>query len=157
MIISENSGEKNWLSSVQEFADLETQERRWLDIAEPSPHFCFVEYVASYFDGLGLSEHKGNSIEAFLADVSDPGPYTFSSALKRGDICIQEVEATAKFHRLIVSYEVPENDTGYTSDEEILSDPKWIKVVNAAQSAQGNLLSIISDPKERQILINGDC
>lgn len=46
----------NWLSSIQEFADEDTQRRLWLDPTNGNPHYSFGEYVCCYFDDLGLSD-----------------------------------------------------------------------------------------------------
>ena len=35
----------NWLGSIQEFADGDTQRRMWLDLSNTNPHFSFVEYL----------------------------------------------------------------------------------------------------------------
>ena len=44
----------NWLNSVREFADAETQRRSWLDAANTNPHFAFVECLLLL--RLGLSD-----------------------------------------------------------------------------------------------------
>jgi hypothetical protein len=150
---------RNWLSSIQEFADFDTQKRRWLDIDEPSPHFSFVEYMSSYFDDLGFSEDPGyKSIQDFI-DAGNDGElysYTYTQALNTGLVNELEVAAVAQFHKMADAYETPDDDGGHSNEELVLSDPKWFEVVVAAKQTQSNLIKIINDPQELNILISGD-
>jgi hypothetical protein len=122
----------NWLSSVQEFADDESQRRLWLDTTNTNPHFSFVEYLSSYFDDL---------------DLSDVG---YECALKQGLLSEAEVAAVSSFHKTAGAYNSPANDYDH---EAILADPKWAEVVAAAKRAQAELLDLIDDPHERQLLM----
>lgn len=44
----------NWLSSIQELADLEMQRATWLNPHNGNPHYSFVEYIEVYFDDLAV-------------------------------------------------------------------------------------------------------
>lgn len=43
---------RNWLGSVQELADIDTQRRLWLDLNVRNRHYSFVECLSCYFDGM---------------------------------------------------------------------------------------------------------
>ncbi|MDT0510068.1 hypothetical protein [Novosphingobium sp. MMS21-SN21R] len=122
----------NWLSSIQEFADDETQRRSWLDHKNTNLHFSFVEYFSCYFDDLGLSD----------------GDYDW--ALNRGMVSADEVEAVAAFHQAADTYDSPSDEYNHKA---ILADPKWAEVVAAAKRAQSALSRLIDDPKERCLLL----
>jgi hypothetical protein len=47
-----------WLSSIQEFADLDTQRAKWLDPENTNPHWSFREFMCCYFDDIGLDESE---------------------------------------------------------------------------------------------------
>ncbi|WP_226698883.1 hypothetical protein [Qipengyuania gaetbuli] len=122
----------NWLSSIQELADYETQKRLWLDQENTNPHFSFVEYFCSYFNDLGLSERG------------------YDWALNAGLLSSDEVAAIEEFHRIADAYDSP---TDAYDHKTILSDPKWFEVVLAAKKAQDALSQLISDPEERRLLL----
>ena len=122
----------NWLSSIKEFADDDTQRRLWLDTTNANPHFSFVEYLCCYFDDLGLSE----------------GGY--DSAAKEYLLSAEEAAAIADFHRILNTYPRP---TDVYDHKAILADPKWADVVASAKLAQAALLVLIDDPHERRLLI----
>jgi hypothetical protein len=119
----------NWLGSIQEFADEETQRRTWLNTNNTNPHYSFVECYCCYF---GLSG----------------GGYQW--ALEQGLLSANEVDAVAEFHAIADAYEAPNRDD-YDHDG-ILADPKWAGVVAAARRAQATLLTLIDDPSERVLL-----
>jgi hypothetical protein len=121
----------NWLSSIQEFADDETQRRLWLDAGNTNPHFSFVEYVSSYFDDLGLSD----------------GGYEW--AMCEGLVSDAEVRAVADFHANAAAYA----PVDCYDHQAILVDPKWAEVVAEAQRAQSALSGLIADPHELRLLI----
>ena len=121
-----------WLSSIQEFADDETQKRLWLDRENTNPHFSFVEYICCYFDDLGLSD--GN----------------YDWALNEGLLSADEVAAVADFHRAADAYDSPTDDYDH---EAILADPEWALVVAAAKRAQDSLAQLIDDSHERRVLL----
>jgi hypothetical protein len=121
-----------WLSSIQEFADDDTQRRLWLDLTNTNPHFSFVEYFCCYFDDLGLSD----------------GGYQW--ALEQGFVSEREVSAVTGFHEIADAYDSPTDDHDH---QAILADPKWAEVVAAAKEAQAELLGLIDDPHERRLLV----
>ena len=122
-----------WLSSIQEFADDETQKRLWLDRENTNPHFSFVEYICCYFDDLGLSD--GN----------------YDWALNEGLLSADEVAAVAHFHRAADAYDSPTDDYDH---EAILADPEWALVVAAAKRAEDPLAQLIDDSYERRVLLD---
>ena len=122
----------NWLSSIQEFADEETQRRSWLDETNTNPHHSFVEYLCSYFDDLGLSD----------------GGYEW--AVNEGLLSEREVAAVGSFHKVADAYK---SSTGDYDHQAILDDPNWRAVVAAAKRAQVELLNLIDDPLERRLLM----
>jgi hypothetical protein len=122
----------NWLSSIQEFADEETQRRLWLDTANTNPHFSFVEYLCCYFDDLRLS---------------DSG---YQWAIKQRFVSEQEAVAVAAFHKIADAYNSPTDDYDH---QAILADPKWKDVVAAAKQAQAELLRLLRDTHERRLLM----
>jgi hypothetical protein len=122
----------NWLSSIQEFADDETQRLLWLDTANTNPHFSFVEYLSCYFDGLCLSD------------------YGYEWAIKQSFVSEQEAEAVAAFHEIADAYRSPTDDYDH---QAILADPKWQDVVATAKQAQAKLLSLLKDTHERGLLM----
>ena len=122
----------NWLSSIQELADDETQRRLWLDSTNTNPHFSFVECFCSYFDDLGLSDRG------------------YKWAVMQGLLSEEEVAAVAGFHKIAHAYESPTDDYDH---QAILADPKWADVVAAAKQAQAELLRLIDDPREHRLLM----
>jgi hypothetical protein len=122
----------NWLGSIQDFADVNTQRRMWLDIPNTNTHFSFVEYICCYFDDLGLSD----------------GGY--QAALTENLVSVDEVAAVADFHRIACDYKNPTDDHDH---EAILADPNWAEVVAAARRAQSALYGLIDDAHERSLLM----
>ena len=122
-----------WLSSLQAFADTETQRNRWLDAAERNPHFSFVECMCSYFDDTNLSVENG-----------------YANRLSRRYVSAEEVSAVTDFHSLADSYEHPLGDDW--DNEAVLADPKWSTIVEAAKRAQSRLLGLLADDAEKLAL-----
>jgi hypothetical protein len=120
-----------WLSSIQEFADEDTQRRLWLDPKTNNPHFSLVEYRCCYFDDLGLS-----------------GGYDWP--LTQGYVTAAEVSAVHEFHAIAGAYDSPTNSY---DNEAVLADPAWAGVVAAAKRAQAALLALIEDRSERRLLL----
>ncbi len=129
---------RNWLGSIQEFADLDTQRRLWLDPELSNPHYTFVEYICCYF-GLGVFDDP-----AALGDA-------YSVAREDGLVTAEEAAAVEPFHAILDLYEAPGKDD--YDHQAILADPKWGEVVAAAKSAQSALLPLIHDPEERRELM----
>ena len=124
-----------WLSSIQAFSDTQTQRTRWLDTAERNPHFSFVECMCSYFDDAGMGDENA-----------------FEQRLAEGYLTPEEVAATKRFHALADSYD-SRNDDDY-NHADILEDPAWQAVVEAAQSAKTRLLSLELAGNERDALLH---
>ncbi|MFT5064820.1 MAG: hypothetical protein ACJAXK_000453 [Yoonia sp.] len=101
-----------WLSSIQEFADIETQNRMWLDRSNTNPHWSFTELMCCYFDDLRLTD--------------------YSAALSEGMVTHKEVAAVANFHQMAINYQSPTNEYDF---DRILADPKWLDVIAAALAA----------------------
>lgn len=125
----------NWLGSIQEFADIDEQRAKWLDYSNPSPHYCFIEYMCCYFDELGFTRHDNS----------------YAWAIENNLVSEVEAAAVAEFHQLADVYECPSRDS---TEPEILADPEWLKVVSAAQNARRQLLDLLNSPRERDILMN---
>ena len=123
---------RNWLQSIQEFADEQSQHRLCLDPTNTNPHFSFVECFCGYFDDLGLSE----------------GGYEW--AVNENLVTQGEVAAVTQFHQIADSYESPTDDYDH---EAILADTKWAEVVKAAKCAQAALFALIENPYERRLLM----
>ena len=121
----------NWLSSIQEFADAETQSRLWLDPTNTNPHYSVGEYLCCYFDDLGLSD----------------GGYEW--ALNEGLVSADEVAAVADFHTVADDYDPAD----IWDHQSILADAGWAAVVAAAKQAQTALLGLIDDAHERRRLL----
>ena len=129
---------RNWLGSIQEFADLDTQQRLWLDPNISNPHYTWVEYICCYFDGLAVFDDP-----AALGDG-------YAVAREQGLITADEAAAVEPFHAILNAYEAPGKDD--YDHQAILADPKWREVVAAANSAQSALIPLIHDPDERRAL-----
>jgi hypothetical protein len=122
-----------WLSSIQAFADSETQRVRWLDPNERNPYYSYVECMCGYFD------------DAYLGEES-----AYEKRLASGRISGAEIDAVADFHMLAAAYESPTGDDWDV--KAILDDPAWQKLVEAAREAQRHLLPLLIDQAERAAL-----
>lgn len=122
-----------WLTSIQAFADTDTQRQRWLDPAESNPHFSYVECMCVYFDDVLFGEAE---------------PYR--RRLEAGFLTAAEVAAVADFHALADVHKSPNGDDW--DSFAILEGAAWEKVVSAAQQAQHRLLPLLSDPAEIEAL-----
>lgn len=124
----------NWLTSIQELADLEMQRATWLSPHNGNPHYSFVEYIEVYFDDLLL----GNVDGGYAARVAE------------GLLSDEEAAAAAKLHTILDRYESPTDDCDHSA---ILEDPAWHRVVGAAREAQASLSTMIVQPEERASLL----
>lgn len=124
----------SWLSSIQELADMGMQRSTWLNPQSENRHYSFVEYVEGYFSDLALSKDDGG----YPARIAD-------SLLSQ-----EEAAAVSHFHVLFDSYE-PRTDR--FDHQDILEDPRWHRVVEAAQAAQARLATMIDHPAERENLL----
>ena len=130
---------RNWLGSIQEFADLDTQQRLWLDPNASNPHYSFVEYMVCYFHGLAVFDNPAVSGDSY------------AGAREHGLVTAEEAAAVEPFHATLDAYEAPRKDD--YDHQAILADPKWGEVVASAKLAQSALLLLIHDPKERRALM----
>ena len=130
---------RNWLGSIQEFADQKTQRQLWLDPNMSNPHYNFVEYMCCYFDGLDVFDDP-----TVLGD-------SYAVAREQGLVTAEEAAAVEPFHAILDAYETPRKNN--YDHPAILADPKWEEVVAAAKSAQSALLRLIHDPEERRALM----
>lgn len=124
-----------WLASIQQFADIETQRKKWLDPANTNPHWSFIEYMCCYFDDIGLND----------------GGLGYEGWVLEGLATRDEVEAVQRFHALADAYKAPNGDD--YDDKAILEDPQWADVVGAAKEAQQRLAQLITDPAELKLLL----
>lgn len=107
-----------WFGVLGEIADLELQQRKWLDPANTdNPHWSYIEFVCSYPS----------------QEEIDDGP-------KKGYVSPQEAEIFTNFRRILVAHKSP---TGNDWDNEaVLNDPAWHSVVKAAQQAVRDLANL---------------
>lgn len=121
-----------WLSLIQQFADIETQREKWLDLTNTNPHWSFIEYMCCYFNDIGLNNGYGEWVSRGLATE-------------------EEVAAVQRFHTLADSYKSPRGDN--YDHKAVLEDPRWLNVVCAAKAAQQRLAQIITEPAELKLLL----
>jgi hypothetical protein len=96
-----------WKSSIEELTSLDYQRKTWLDEAEPSVHYSYVEFMCCYFDDMfcGL---------------------TYDQLIEDGYVSEQEKAALIEWHTALDGYTSPENDD--YNDAAILNDPEWIRI-----------------------------
>ena len=124
-----------WLASIQQFADIETQRKKWLDPANTNPHWSFIEYMCCYFDDIGLHD----------------GGLGYEGWAREGLATRDEIEAVLPFHTLADAYRAPNGDD--YDDKAVLEDPQWANVVRAATMAQQRLAQLPTDPAELKLLL----
>jgi len=123
---------KCWLRNLYDITSLQNQEEHWL--AKRSGEMqTFVECMCSYFDD---SSH-GWSLEDLC---------------EKGFLSKSEIEACRDFHNLANDYNPPISG----DDEDILGDPKWHAVVEAAQEIWKRLREIITSQEELAIMEDCD-
>jgi hypothetical protein len=96
-----------WKDSIEELTSLEHQRETWLDPAEPSVHYSFVEFMCCYFDDL-------------LCGIS------YNQLVENGYVSEQEKTILIEWHTALDSYNSPQNDD--YDDAAILNDPEWIRI-----------------------------
>lgn len=122
----------DWLCAMTEFSDYDLQRRSWSGGERyDSPYWSYVEWTCRYFNDLGLD----SGYRAFIDD---------------GFVSRDEADAALAFHAALDAYEPPNKDS--YDFETILSDPAWKRVVSRADAARLRLLTLISDPIERDVL-----
>ena len=118
----------SWFSSVSEIADLDLQRRTWLDMTNRNPHWSFIEFACSY-----------------------PDRDQVSQARREGWLSAEESRALNDL-RLILDGYSPPGDYPY-DNAAVLADPAWRSVVDAADRAKQQLLSVVHDQREREVLL----
>ena len=117
----------DWLSSVNEIADLGLQRRSWLDPLVRNPHWSYVEFCESFPK---LDQLEGAREEGWLKQ--------------------SEYEILSELRRAIHAHTPP---SGKDYDHAvILADPAWQAVVAVAERAKQRLLAIVRDDDGRQAL-----
>jgi hypothetical protein len=116
-----DSWRREWIDSISELADLELQQRRWLDRLNTNPHWSFVEFNECYFSDLGIADGYGEVLAA-------------------GYVSKQEVAAIQPFHDAFKRYQPP-NDNTY-DNQSILGDPAWQRLVTAAGEARQKIIDL---------------
>ena len=124
----------DWLSSIQELADLAMQRATWLNPQCENRHYSFVEYVECYFTDLLLREEEGGYPARLADNLLSP----------------EEAAAASQLHIVFSNYRPP---TDRFDHRAILEDPEWLCVVEAAQAAQALLATMIARPEERERLL----
>ena len=96
-----------WKASIEELTSLDHQRKTWLDEAEPSVHYSYVEFMCCYFDDMfcGLS---------------------YSQLVEDGYVSEQEKDAVMEWHTALAEYNSPGNDD--YDDAAILNDSEWIRI-----------------------------
>lgn len=107
-----------WKASIEELTSLEHQRKTWLDLAEASVHYFFVEFMCCYFDDLlcGLS---------------------YSQLVENGYVSEQEKAILIEWHTALDNYNSPQNND--YDDAAILNDPEWLRIVDLGAVAWKNL------------------
>ena len=116
----------NLFGYIRDFADAETQNRRWLDYIDTNPFYTFAECMCHYFDDA----------------VTDGG---LEEMLEDGFISSAELTALTPFHVLANAYHAPTDDYDHVT---ILRDPEWHRVQCAALQCCARLLEVIDDQTE---------
>lgn len=122
----------DWLDAIAEFADYDLQRRSWPGGDRyNSPSWSYVEWTCRYFNDLALD----SGYRVFIDD---------------GFVSRAEADAALAFHTALDAYEPPKKDS--YDFEAILSDPAWERLVSLADAARQLLLTLITDPVERDML-----
>ena len=128
-----------WLRAVVGFARLRDQRQHWLaQTADRSPRWTFVELMCEYFDDLDLGVGYGERVAG-------------------GFVTEAEARLLERWHTRLGDY-VPPNEDDHAL-AAILKDPDWIALCREAGRRCQALLSVLSDPSEREIvrLAHGGC
>ncbi len=134
--MSENQNQKKlwrdrWLSCINELTSFELQRKSWVDKSNTNPHWSFVEFMCCYFDDLGIDNN-----------------YEFQ--LKKGWIIKKEFDSIAVWHQLLDKYDSPKKDD--YDVEAILTDKKWLMIIEEGEKAKNELSGNISDEEKRILL-----
>ncbi|MFG1179667.1 hypothetical protein V5F31_06620 [Xanthobacter sp. V7C-4] len=115
--------------SVNELADLPLQRRTWLNPPTPSPHWTYVEFCCSYPDFEQLTFYRDHNI-----------------------ISADEFEALTPLYDAIIAHAPP--GSRLYDHVAILDDPAWHEVVALAERVRQRIIALVSDPDERQCLMD---
>jgi len=122
---------ERWLASLTEISALEYQRRTWGQTS--NPHDGYVEYAECYFTDL----LRGGSYETPIAE---------------GFLSFEEAFVVAEFHLKFDQYK-PVDPYAFG---QIIADPAWIEVTEAARRARQALLKLVTDSEERNILLHAE-
>jgi hypothetical protein len=122
----------NWLSCIAQLTSIDLQRTSWLDARNQNPHWSFVEFNCCYFDDCRLSEG-------------------YSKLINDSFVTQEEYLVLHDWHRDLDKYNAPTNDQ--RDHEKILSDSRWLRVVEIGNAARQQLESILTND-EKSILLN---
>ncbi len=117
-----------WFCRVSELSDIGLQRRTWLDTTNRNPHWSYIEFIESYPDHDQLLD-----------------------ALKQGWLTAAEFEILSELGRILDSHTAPAGN--HYDNAAVLDDPAWQSVVEAAERARQQLLSMTTDQDEREMLL----
>ncbi len=117
-----------WFCSVNEISDIGLQRRTWLDATNRNPHWSYIEFIESY-----------------------PKDDQLQHAVKQGWLSAEEFGILSELRRILVAHSPPRGDD--YDNAAVLEDPAWHSVVETAERAKQQLLSITTDQIEREMLL----
>ena len=117
-----------WFCSVNEISDIGLQRRTWLDATNRNPHWSYIEFTESY-----------------------PKDDQLQYAVKQDWLSEEEFGILSELRRILVAHSPPRGDD--YDNAAVLEDPAWHCVVEAAERAKQQLLSITTDQHEREMLL----
>ena len=123
-----------WLQCIFEFSSTRLQEMSWVQGSEASwPEgeewpSSYHECISAYFDTLALDD-------------------AYEKALEWGNVSEQEAEKAKTFHILAAFYMEPGEDP-----LEIINDPEWLEVVEAAKELWDYLKGSVASPREIELM-----
>lgn len=117
-----------WFCRVSELSDIGLQRRTWLDTTNRNPHWSYIEFIESYPDHDQLLH-----------------------GLKQGWLTAAEFAILSELSRILHSH-TPPGGNDY-DNAAVLDDPAWHCVVEAAECARQQLLSVTTDQHEREMLL----
>jgi len=120
-----------WLGCINELTSLELQKKSWLDRSISNPHWSFVEFMCCYFDDLYIEDN-------------------YKYHVQNGFVSESEFELIKDWHMALDAYNSPQNDD--YDCEAILSDTKWLEILNIGVEIKNKLASVINEG-EREVLI----
>ncbi len=122
---------KNWLLSILYVASIKDQSQHWINPEQNNPYWSFVELMCTYFDDLSLNDG-------------------YESFVNQGFVTPEEVALVSDWHGKLDGYDPPNNDE--YNHFAILNDPEWISICREARHVCKKLLSVLSNPDERELL-----